>query len=317
MTSMVSVANPAMARSLFLCAGQLIDHRRPRPRDSSGAPCRIVAAIEEYFSLLDAGVAAMRRARLRMKAYRKAAVEHALSMVSEAKEAAGHELFTYVTSGSRGWAKYYSSVGAVFVRVGNVPRDVIQLDLSQVQMVDPPQGAEGRRTKVEVGDLLITITADIGRVAVAPANLGEAYINQHVAIARPRVGVNSAYLAWFVASTRGQAQLTGLQRGMTKAGLGLDDIRALRVPVPPLDVQDRVAVSLHELTELVERTDRQLARRINWAHALRRSILSAAISGELVPQNPDDEPASAVLKRVLGQQPAAPSVRARKRAITA
>lgn len=271
---------------------------------------QIVAAIEEHLSILDDGEAAVRWAHLRMKAYRRAVVDQVLSMVNGAKEESGHELFTYVTSGSRGWAKYYSSDGAAFVRVANVPRDAIKLDLSHVQMVDPPEGAESRRTKVQVGDLLITITADIGRVAVAPADLGEAYINQHVAIARPHVGVNSAYLASFVASTRGQAQLTGLQRGMTKAGLGLDDIRALRVPVPPLAVQERVAMALSGLDEFVGRTNHQLAQGTTRAHALRRSILSAAFSGELVPQNPDDEPASVLLERIRRQRSPIPYRRA-------
>jgi type I restriction enzyme S subunit len=110
-----------------------------------------------------------------------------------------HDLFAFVTSGSRGWAKYYSDEGATFLRVGNLDRNTIQLDLSDIQKVNPPDGAEGIRTKIEIGDILVSITADIGMIGLA-GDLGEAYINQHVALARPIKGFSREYLAWYLES---------------------------------------------------------------------------------------------------------------------
>src|SRR5690606_9501947 len=93
-------------------------------------------------------------------------------------------LAIFVTSGSRGWAKYYAADGPLFLRVGDVRRRNIELDLTEVQRVQPPDGAEGARTAVHPGDILITITADLGRVGVIPDNLGPGFVNQHVALVR-------------------------------------------------------------------------------------------------------------------------------------
>ena len=91
----------------------------------------------------------------------------------------------FVTSGSRGWAEHYSDSGKLFLRISNLTRDSINLDLSDFQLVDVPTGIEGERTRVQKGDLLISITADLGSVAVVPDDIEEAYVSQHVALARP------------------------------------------------------------------------------------------------------------------------------------
>ena len=81
-----------------------------------------------------------------------------------------------VTSGSRGWAKYYSSDGALFLRITNLARDTIHVKLGDIRRVAlPPCTAESARTRVQAGDLLISITADLGMVGVVPDGIGEAY----------------------------------------------------------------------------------------------------------------------------------------------
>lgn len=94
------------------------------------------------------------------------------------------QLVEFVTSGSCGWAKYYSENGAVFVRVANVRRDRVSLDCTEIQHVKPPKGSEGERTRLKENDIVVTITADLGRVGIIPSNLGEAYVNQHVGLVR-------------------------------------------------------------------------------------------------------------------------------------
>jgi type I restriction enzyme S subunit len=88
----------------------------------------------------------------------------------------------YVTSGSRDWAKYYSDEGAIFVRMGNLSKGHYRLRLDQIQRVCPPPDGEGTRTRLDAGDLLISITGDVGMLGLIPENFGEAYINQHTAM---------------------------------------------------------------------------------------------------------------------------------------
>jgi type I restriction enzyme, S subunit len=187
-------------------------------------------------------------------------------------------LFSFVTSGSRGWAKYYSDEGPLFLRVGNLDHDSIRLDLSDVQRVDPPAGAEGTRTRVESGDILISITADVGMIAIVPAGLGEAYINQHVSLARPRDGFCRKYLAWYLAAREGGQQIfLQLQRGATKVGLGLDDIRAVPVPLPPLAEQQQIVAEIERRLSVIEELEATVEANLTRADRLRQSILASRL----------------------------------------
>jgi type I restriction enzyme, S subunit len=194
----------------------------------------------------------------------------------------GIEVFTFVTSGSRGWARYYASAGPAFIRVGNLDHDSLDLDLATIQRVAPPDNAEARRTLVEPGDLLISITAEIGMVGVVPRDLGPAHVNQHVAIARPDRRFNSRYLACFVAArTGGQAQLETLQRGATKAGLGLQDLRALSIPIPPRAEQDEIVRRVDHLFEVVDALHSRIDVASRGIDLSSQAVLAKAFRGDL------------------------------------
>src|SRR5690554_6897624 len=135
-------------------------------------------------------------------------------------------LFLNVTSGSRGWANYYSEHGSIFLRITNLNFDTLDLDLSpdKVQFVIPPENSEGIRTRVNEGDFLFSITGYLGMFAIAP-KLEEAYVNQHVALVRPSRLNNSIFLGyWIIAKNGGYYFLNKKNKGAVKAGLNLNDI---------------------------------------------------------------------------------------------
>jgi len=144
------------------------------------------------------------------------------------------EILDFLTSGSRGWAEYYSDCGALFLRIQNVCRD--ELRLEDVAFVNAPDSAEAKRTKVQEGDVLLSITADLGRTAVIPAGLGEAHINQHLSILRTSK-VMPRYLSAFLTSPAGQREIHGRDKHGVKAGLNFEDIRSFRLPIPPEPLQ--------------------------------------------------------------------------------
>ncbi len=196
--------------------------------------------------------------------------------------ATGSALFAFVTSGSRGWARYYTEGGPRFLRVGNLDRDTIKIDLADVQCVTPPADGEGTRTRVAVGDIVVSITADVGMVGVVDRDVGDAYVNQHLALARPRPGVLSDFVAWYLASRDGgQQQFFSMDRGATKAGLSLDDIRSLCVPVPPLAEQRRIVDKVEALLTQVNAVRDRLAKVPGILKQFRQSVLAAACSGRL------------------------------------
>lgn len=213
----------------------------------------------------------------------------------------------FLTSGSRGWAKHYASDGPVFLRVGDLRYDSIDLDLGQVVHVDPPESAERARTQVQTEDILITITGNtIGKVAVVPASLGEGYVNQHIALVRPLPDYDVQFVAWYLSSQEGgQKQIADTQYGMTKPGLSLTDVENLNVPFAPAREQRQIVARVKALlgqAEAIEAAVRLSRRRLDLAE---QALLARAFRGELVPQDPTDEPAAALLARLHDAREAA------------
>jgi len=188
------------------------------------------------------------------------------------------ELSTFVTSGSRGWAKHYRTDGrAKFLRITNVKRGSVLPVLDDLQWVEPPLDAEGRRTLVRPGDLLISITADLGATCVAPDELGEAYVNQHLALVRLDASRVLPWFAGYFLAGPGQAQFQMLMDQGAKAGLNLSSIRRLALPVPPMDEQRTIVSVLQASESRIEREAQQLVR---WREA-KEHIARALLAGEV------------------------------------
>lgn len=180
---------------------------------------------------------------------------------------------TFMTSGSRGWAEYYSDRGALFLRVQNVGANRLLLD--DVAFVQPPDTAESRRTRVQSGDLLISATADIGRTGVIPDNFPEAYINQHLFLIRLK-DINPVFVAGYFSTPSGKAQILRLDREGVKSGLNFDDAKGLTVFNPPL-VQQEHFVSIVQHYERLRVQQREAGRQ---AGMLFQSLLGQAFGGK-------------------------------------
>jgi type I restriction enzyme S subunit len=163
--------------------------------------------------------------------------------------------------------------------MGNLDHDTIKLDLSDIQRVQPPEGSEGLRTRVIAGDILVSITADVGMIGIVPNGFEEAYINQHVSLARPLSTGNSTYLAWFLACKSGQDQFKELQRGATKVGLGLDDIKSVNVSLPPVEEQKSILAEIDRRLSVTEELEATIKANLKRAERLRQTILNKAFGG--------------------------------------
>ena len=153
-----------------------------------------------------------------------------------------HQLSEYIqflTSGSRGWAEYCVDDGSEwFITIKNVKDCHITTD--NMQPVNAPDNAEAKRTRVLEGDLLISITADLGRTGVVTKEIAEhgAYINQHLTCIRlNRSVLEPLYVAYFMESSAGKEQFISKNQSAVKAGLNFNSINTLRLIVPPLTIQ--------------------------------------------------------------------------------
>ena len=238
----------------------------------------IVARIEELFSELDNGVETLRKTKQQLAVYRQAVLKDAFAHITEKKTI--REMSSIVTSGSRGWAQYYSDHGAKFVRIGNLTRDRIFIDLSDIQYVDLPDGAEGKRTQLQPNDVLVSITADLGSIGLVPADIGEAYVNQHIPMIRFLNPAQGELMAWYLRSDYGQKDLLKNKRGGGKLGLGLDDIRDSRVPVITDEEAERILATIEARMSVCDSIEKTVDTALQQAEAMRQSILKKAFEGD-------------------------------------
>ena len=191
-------------------------------------------------------------------------------------------LTSFVTSGSRGWAEYYSDEGALFFRIANLTRDTIEPKLKSIQNVTPPDGKEGERAKIKKNDLLVSITADLGSVCVANEQIKNGYVSQHVALCRPNKNVKSArWLGYFFLSDAAKEQLLGSGYGGTKIQLSLEDIRELTVVMPgqneQVQISDFIDLKMNRFAELISKAESAILL----MKERKTALISAAVTGKI------------------------------------
>ena len=159
------------------------------------------------------------------------------------------EYIEFLTSGSRGWAKYCTDDGTEwFITIKNV-KDC-RISVNNIQSVNAPGNAEAIRTKVQEGDLLISITADLGRTGVVTKEIAEhgAYINQHLTCIRLNKKIlDPLYVAYFMESNAGKEQFESKNQSAVKAGLNFNSITSLRIMIPPISVQKEFISFVHQV----------------------------------------------------------------------
>lgn len=156
------------------------------------------------------------------------------------------EVSHVVTSGSRDWAQYYSTDGAKFIRMTNLSRNHIHLLLDDLKFVRlPNQGSEGERTSLKSDDILISITAELGKIGLVPQDIGEAYINQHTALVRPDISkMVPSFFAYKLSTRAANKRLNRLNDSGAKSGLNLKTIKDFNFLKPEAKEQQKIATFL-------------------------------------------------------------------------
>ena len=180
------------------------------------------------------------------------------------------EYIEFLTSGSRGWAKYFTEQGEYFITIKNVKNCRITVD--NVQHISPPDNAEAKRTKVQEGDLLISITADLGRTGVISKEIADhgAYINQHLTCIRVKKDcLNPVYAAYYLESEAGKSQFQSKNQSAVKAGLNFNAINSLQLMVPPLTLQNTFV----DFVDQTEKTKVTISRSLEKLETLKKALM--------------------------------------------
>lgn len=308
---------------------------------------RIVTAIEEAFSKLDAGEAGLRTVRQLLKRMREAiltaavtgrlvpqdptdtpAAELLADLGVEAAEPDGvpelppswawtelgviAEVVGGVTKDSKRQSDP-SFVEVPYLRVANVQRGFLDLETINTIRVAPEKAAQ---LELQAGDVLFNEGGDrdkLGRGWVWEGQIASCIYQNHVFRARLSGGVEPKLVSiWGNTFGRGWFEDRGKQT-TNLASLNLKTLKAFPVPIAPVEEQSRILAEVERQMSFLEACDRAVDVGLARSAGLRRSVLKAAFEGRLVPQDPSDEPASELLDRIRAERAAQPAAKRRAR----
>ena len=162
------------------------------------------------------------------------------------------DLATKVGSGvtPRGGESVYKTDGHPFVRSQNVGLGHLILD--DIAFIDEETHQRQKNTELQLDDVLLNITgASIGRSALVNTQVVEGNVNQHVCIIRTRNNLVPSFLCNFLLSNHGQKQIDSFQAGGNRQGLNFEQIKSIKIAIPSIDEQNKVAKLLQLIEERI------------------------------------------------------------------
>ena len=164
---------------------------------------------------------------------------------------------------------------------------------------------ENSRTKVSVGDVFFTSVGSLGRSCVFQGGHNICFQRSVTVISTL---IYNYYLKYFFDNPFFQDKIVREATGTAQKGFYLNQLSECIIPLPPLSEQHRIVAKIEELLPYIERygkaEEHLTALNTTFPEALKKSILQEAVQGKLVPQNPDDEPASVLLERIRAEKQA-------------
>ena len=153
---------------------------------------------------------------------------------------------------------------------------------------------------------MITAVGTLGKVYIVRENDRFYFKDSSVISFRNYGSINPEYLRYLIASAGFKEQITNESAGTTVGTITIVKAKEYLMPIPPLSEQCRIATKIKDLEKLVAEYHKheQSITSLNtcFPEALKKSILQHAIQGKLVPQDPNDEPASVLLERIAKER---------------
>ena len=255
------------------------------------------------FSLLEE-IQAERKAKWERGPFRPPAPMRTTELVSIPSSWTWQPFDTFVTDsfyGPRFGENEYSEKGVPTIRTTDIEFG------GTIVLKDPPRidlkKEDLRKFSLRDGDLLVTRTgATIGKCALYWENIGPAIPSAYLIRFRlTRASVPPRYLLLFLMSPRGQEMLLRRSTAVAQPNVNATTIAQFAVPLPPKAEIAEMIRKADELLDAAEATEKNLAAAESKIQSFRQSILLRAFEGKLVPQDPNDEPASALLARIRSE----------------
>jgi type I restriction enzyme S subunit len=203
--------------------------------------------------------------------------------------------------GSKLKTSHYSSSGIRVVRLGNI--GVGHFNADDEVFISQLRYEELRKHEIFAGDLVIAALAEpVGRCCKIPPSIGKAIVKADCIRFRPHPSMLSEIVMHWLNSGTGRRLAEIASHGIGRLRINMENLRSLPVALPPVDEQIEIVASISAQLVGIARIEEQISSYNEDLDQLDHSILTKACRGELVPQDPNDEPASALLARIRDQR---------------
>ncbi|XUT54499.1 restriction endonuclease subunit S [Xanthomonas oryzae pv. oryzae] len=212
----------------------------------------------------------------------------------------------------------FTTEGIPFLKVYNIVDGIIEFEYRpQYIAADIHQGS-CRKSITIPGDVLMNIVGPpLGKIAVVPQGVDEWNINQAITLFRPSESISSAWIHLVLLEGTNIRRVSQETKGSAgQVNISLSQCRDFVFPVPPTQIQDEIVRRVEQLFAYADQLEAKVAAAQQRIDALTQSLLAKAFRGELVPQDPGDEPASVLLERIRAQRAAAPKPKRGRKAAT-
>jgi type I restriction enzyme S subunit len=222
----------------------------------------------------------------------------------------------FITKGTTPNTKLITPAGEIpFLKVQHIVES--KLDFYSLPCFIPRSVHEDflQRSKVYPGDVLMNIVGPpLNKVAMVPNDFPEWNINQALAIFRPLEGLDSKYLLYVLSNEGTLEHVLRQTRGVVgQSNISLDQCRNLAIPIPPISEQQEIVRCVEALFKTADALEARYLKAKAHVDKLTQSILAKAFRGELVPQDPNAEPASVLLERITSERNGSAGVKRRSR----
>jgi type I restriction enzyme S subunit len=273
---------------------------------------RIVAQIEELLSSLDKGIESLKTAQQQLKVYRQAVLKWAFEGKLTNKNVVDGELpegwkwknlgevAVKITDGEHFRPKTQKS-GIPFLSAKDVKDEGVSFDEPLFISEETAKKAM-QRCNPQKGDILIVSRgATVGRMCIVKTDNRFCLLGSVILI-KVKSELNSQYLTYALKSPIINDKMISVSGATAQQAIYLRDIKSIRLPISPLSEQTAIVAEIESRLSVCDKIEESIEQSLKHAESLRQSILKRAFEGKLVPQDPNDLPASVLLTRIKAER---------------
>ena len=210
------------------------------------------------------------------------------------------EDIAYVASGSTPDKTCFVENGVPYIKMYNLRNQKIDFAYHPQYITEEVHNGKLQRSRTEVGDLIMNIVGPpLGKLAIIPTTLPQANFNQAAVLIRP-YKFKEVLVSYLKVYLEEMSEINSIAtRGSAgQVNISLTQSQNMRIPIPPLNEVRRIIEEVSKYDILIDSLKQNITDIQNLIAYTKSKILDLAIHGKLVPQDPNDEPAIELLKRI-------------------